>query len=245
MIAQGFKKVYSGPQFGLNHICLFALSGIISVISLMFQNTSKAKASPDFSLLIIGAVLLFAISIYLGGYTYKYMHNCFYPEKESYLPDFDGEPFALFFKALPLVFAWGLYFFLIALICLIIKALIIPAIILFLIITPFISFIFVAFSKNFDTSGLFNPILPFKFFPQAFGDIVVLGLCFIPLWIAASIPSVISGVIMGISGTGTETNSYILYAAGILGGYIGLIFQFVWNYCLVQIYKDKLENIVE
>lgn len=244
MIAEGFKKIFSGPQIGVTHICLFALSGIISVVSIMMQNAVKAKAFPGLDVLIIGIILFIAVSIYLGGYTYKFMHNSFYPERESYLPDFDGEPFKLFLKALPLAFVWGLYYIVLGLLCFVVKILIIPVIFMILIIAPFISFIFVAFSKHFETKGLYNPVLPFKFFPEAFGDVIVLGLCFIPIWIISAIPSMIIGVMIGLSGAKAD-NSFAIYASGIIGGYLGILFQYVWCYCLVQIFKEKLENIVE
>ena len=60
---------------------------------------------PDISSLlgtiVIWLIATLVISVYLAGYNLKFMHNSFDDESNDVLPDFDGNPFGIFFKALP------------------------------------------------------------------------------------------------------------------------------------------------
>ena len=102
----------------------------------------------------------------------------------------------------------------------------------------FVNFVYIAYLKNFDSKGLYNITLPFKYMKYSFSDFVLLGLLFIPVYGVAMTPSFIVGLLFGLMGVKTIM---ALYAGGILGGYLGFIVQIVWYYCLVQIYRDKIE----
>lgn len=238
LIHKGFKKIYSGEHAALTHISVFAICGIMSVISTIFQVAGKTKVTPDLGVSLTGALILFVLSIYLYGYTYKFIHKCF-NEDEQGLPDINFEPFGIFFKALPLLIIWGIYFLVFILLGVFVHVLIIPIIALLAVITPFVAFVLVAFSKNYDTNGLFDITLPFKFFTPALSSIVIQGLCFIPLWLIIFIPTIITAGILGL----TVTMEKAIYIINILVTYISFIVQMIWNYSLVQIYKEKLENI--
>ncbi len=239
LINDGFKKVFSGEHAWLTHISLFAICGICSVITTIFQETAKTKMTPDFGLALFGAILVFILYLYLTGYNVAFMHKSFYDE-ETGLPDIDEKPLIVFSKVLPLLITWIFYFIAAILLSAFVKILIIPVIILLLIISPFVSFVFVAFSKEYSAKGLFNIALPFKYFVPTLSSIVIQGLCFIPLWILAIIPAVL--VVMLLNIAGVKTNSGIpAYFVAMIGAYISFIIQMLWNYSLVQIFRDKLE----
>lgn len=256
-IIEGFKKVYKGPNALVKHIALFAITGLVSVASVYIENISKAIEQspqlPDLSTILGIVLLLILIGIYLGGYNLIFSHNSFLEEQEEYMPDINFEPIKIFFNALPLMICWTVYIvvacLVAALICAI-KSSVISVIIgislmfVVLLACGFVQFIYTAYTKNFVKAGLFNITLPFKYMKHCFGEFVLLGLLFIPVYIISMLPSFIVGMIMGLTSPNNATIA--IYLGGILGGYAGLILQLVWYYCLVQIYQEKIEpNLYE
>ena len=239
LINDGFKKIFSGEHSWLTHISLFAICGICSVITTLFQETAKTKMTPDFGLAIFGGILVFVLYLYLTGYSLTFMHKSFY-EDEAGLPDVDERPFITLAKALPLLITWMFYYIATILLSVFVKILIIPVIVLLLIISPFVSFVFVSFSKEYNIKGLFNIILPFKYFVPTLSSIVIQGLCFIPLWILALIPTVLVVILLNIAGVKTSSG-LPAYMVAMIGAYISFIIQMLWNYSLVQIFKDKID----
>lgn len=251
-LIEGFKKVYKGPNALVKHIGLLALTGLVSVASVYIENISKtieqAPQLPDLSTILGIVILLILLGIYFGGYNLIFSHNSFLAEQEEYMPDINFEPIKIFFKALPLMICWGFY---ITVACIVaagictIKTSPISVIIgillmsVILLACGFVQFIYTAYTKNFDQAGLFNITLPFKYMKYCFGEFVLLGLLFIPVYIISMLPSFIVGFIMGL--TSPNDSTVAIYLGGILGGYAGLIIQLVWYYCLVQIYKEKIE----
>ena len=250
MVFSGIKKIFKGPNALLKHVCIFAIAGFISVATINIQNAGK-DPTPDISAFITCFITLLIVSIYMSGYIYQFLHNFFYEEKEEYLPEIDLVPIKRFFSALPLVLCWGAYNFLalgLVILCFASQniALMILGSILSILLAlaySFIQFIFVAFSKNFDKRGLFNILLPFQYLKYSFADIVILGIVFIPIYILAMIPSGAAGLAIGLTGaiTNQDMGTSSTLIGGILGGYFGTIVQYIWNYCAVQIYKEKIE----
>ena len=247
LIIDGYGKIFKGTDALLKNISLFALTGILSTITVYFEEIKETKTMPaDMSVFFAAIIGFIIISIYLYGYTLNFMNKAFSVSDENILPDVNFAPVGIFFKVLPLTIVWGLYTcVIIAIIALTIPSIPVISIllaVLLAIILVFVTFVYVAFCENFDAKGLFDITLPFKFLKPATGMLVILGLLFIPVAILSLVPSLLAGIILGISGFGgTNIPAYV---GGLLGGYFGLIAQLVWYYCLVQIYREKIKPIM-
>ncbi len=244
LIVEGYKKIFSGPNAVLKNVMLFCLTGIIALVSLYFENIKESKIL--FSELnpftfVLAAILIIVAGIYIGGYTYSFINRSFYDCEDNILPDFNLKHISIFFKALPLAIIWIIYLTLVLILSGIFMSLIhILGIVLaigFILMAVFTTFVFIAFCKNFDAKGLFDITLPFKFMSKTIGIVIILGLLFIVVGILSLVPSCLAGIVCGILGFGKSQFAY--YLGGILGGYFGCLAQFVWYYCLVQVYKDN------
>ena len=249
IMIDGFKKVYSGKNVLSKHFFMFLIIAILSIstvnVQIMANAIEKTKELPNIWQLLICMIITLIAGIYTGGYNLLFSHNSFNQENKDILPEINLTPFKVFFKTLPLMIIWSLYilvaiFFSMFLISS--KSLLtVLGIFLFLFLLflcAFVNFVYIAYIKNFDSNGLFNITLPFKYMQKSFSDFVLLGLLFIPVYGVAMTPSFIVGLLFGFMGAKTIM---ALYAGGILGGYLGFIVQIVWYYCLVQIYREKIE----
>ena len=244
LIKQGFVSVFSGDDCCVKHFGLFAISGILALFTVNFQTMAESfeasQVMPNIGEIVLGVLAILVLSIYLCGYNFVYMYNVHH---DGILPNLDGKPFMAFLKALPLIIVWYIYFMIVGLIfalsAILLKLLAFILILLFIVFVAFcLPFVFVIFSKEFDSKGLFNPILPSKFI-SAIGIISVIMLWFIIINIAIYIPIGILGGIVGALGGGVKTAAYV---GGIIGGYAGVITQLVFAYCLIQIYKERFEE---
>ena len=251
IVKEAIEKIFKTRDAAVKHVCIFALTGIISTGTQYFETMSKSmkdsNTTPDLSnillTLLIWTVVYIVIAIYMTGYNLKFIHNAFDNTSDNVLPYFDSEPFSVFAKAFPLIFVWGLYILLFAIISGILTAVFLPlGLILgvaFVIFILFMGFVNIAFAKYYDRTGLFNISLPFSYMPKT--GLQVIGIIFITLLlgILAVIPCAILGGIIGLTGGGVQLAGY---AGAIFGGYLGTIIQLIWLYSLVQIYKEKIEN---
>ncbi len=249
IMIDGFKRVYSGKNVLLKHCLMFFIIIILSIstvnVQIIADTIEKTKELTNISQLFIYLGITILIGIYTGGYNLLFSHNSFDKENKDIFPDINFIPFKVFFKTLPIMIVWFIYvliaiFFSIALMSnkslLLILGIFLFLFILF--VCAFINFVYIAYLKNFDSKGLYNITLPFKYMKYSFSDFVLLGLLFIPVYGVAMTPSFIVGILAGILGVKAMTAIYI---GAILGGYLGFIVQIVWYYCLVQIYRDKIE----
>lgn len=249
IMIDGFKRVYSGKNVLLKHCLMFFIIIILSIstvnVQIIADTIEKTKEFTNISQLFIYLGITILIGIYTGGYNLLFSHNSFDKENKDIFPDINFIPFKVFFKTLPIMIVWFIYvliaiFFSIALMSnkslLLILGIFLFLFILF--VCAFINFVYIAYLKNFDSKGLYNITLPFKYMKYSFSDFVLLGLLFIPVYGVAMTPSFIVGILAGILGVKAMTAIYI---GAILGGYLGFIVQIVWYYCLVQIYRDKID----
>lgn len=252
-MVKGFVRIYKDNNALYKHLFIAIISGIISICSIYLQNISesieKTKALPDIPTFTAALIILIAAGIFTGGYNLLFCHNAFKDSNNEILPNIDLKPFKIFWNALPLMLCWTFYILCAAIISGILLSggniakiigLIILLFILFICI--FIQFIYIEYTKNFDTNGLFNILCPFKYIKKTIAPLVLLGLLFIPVYIIAMSMSFLSGIIMSIFGI--QNLSIVLTIGGVIGGYLNFIVQIVWYYCLVQIYKEKIDNNV-
>lgn len=257
---EGFQKVlFSDRNSLIKHVCLLALTAIISYSSVQSDliNTQLkgggAGAMPDLTGFFLGLLAALIVGCYLWGYSLSFMRNIYYENPEETLPEFDENPFKIFFKAFPLIIVWLIYLILIAAIFMVFTFItlkmifLLPIIsIIYLIIMFSISiglqFICVEFIKNFDRTGLYNFKLPFQYIKPTIVPLLLLGLLYILVYIICLIPCVLIGVFMGLFGASETATTYV---GGVLGGYLGFVCQLVWYYCIVKLYKEKFENGIE
>lgn len=243
LIVNGFKRIFSGQDAFAKHLSLFAITGFYSLGTVYLQDLSEqmknAAVVPNLQLPIMALVLLFIVGIYMCGYLIRFWHNSYDDNNPSILPDIDGKAFGTFFKALPLYIVWFLWIVIVQILGLIPIVGWIGLIILLFIWIPFIQFVFVAYAKYFNAKGLYKISLPIGYAKKSFGSVVILGLLFIPVWIVAMLPAFVIGFVFGLLG-GTDT-TFIMYVGGLLTGYLGFLIQLCWSYCIVQIYREKIE----
>lgn len=248
LIKDGFRKIFEGADVLRNHVFLFALSGLLALQSEFFHNFSEQAKLGNYIAgpgeVTIRLILMLVVSLYLGGYSFMLMNKCFSNNGEGILPEIGLNQFKAALKAIPLQIVWGLYLFAAILISVFLMTSIgpVPGSIFFIAIVftaMFIQFIFAAFSKDFCAKGLFNITLPAKYMQKTFGDMIVLIILFVVLAVLVLIPFVIVAIITALTKTDGTVTEYLFSLAG---GYVGILLQLVWYYCIVNIYKDKLEN---
>ena len=260
-IIEGFHKVlFADKDSMMKHICLLALTAIISyssvqsdILNTQLKGTS-ADAMPDLTGFFLGLLAALIVGCYLWGYSLKFMHNVYHENPEETLPEFDENSFIVFFKALPLMLVWIVYFILIAgsymaigflfvfKMPLLLPLLIIVYLFIFISLAIGLQFVWIEFSKHFNRTGLFNINLPLKYIKPTIGPLCLLGLLYMLIYIICLIPCVLIGAVMGIAGAGETATMYV---GGVLGGYLGFVCQLVWYYCIVKLYKEKFENRIE
>lgn len=238
--ADGFKRVFKTENALPKHLSLFALTGILALNSASMKTlTSFSSTASDVSSVFWGGLLALAVSIYLAGYSIKFMHNCFGFETPDILPEVDLNPFSIFLSALPLILLWLVYIVLICFVGLI-PFLGWAVLLIFLpVISIFLQFVYIAYSKEYMANGLFNLFIPFTFAKHSAGSMLLFGLLFILIYIGALLPVVLLIIIVSFS---TPENSNLgEWIGAVLFGYAGYILQLLWTYCMVQVYREKVE----
>lgn len=238
-IPNSLKKIYTGKYTILNHITLFSICGIYSVITTMLDGMEKAKFMPDISLLVISIIILILTAIYLTGYTYTFI-NKYYDESAIGLPDTDQEPIIAFWKSIPLGLCWLMYCLIFSALCITIffKILIVGIILITLISSILMSLIFVAFCKNYEAKGLFNILKPFKWVNKSFKEIFQFVAVFVILLIIIIAILIGSGLLLKMCNINPDC-AVCSYIYAIICGYIGFILQLIWDYGFIQIYKKS------
>ena len=247
---EGFNRVLFGDRNStLKHICLFALTAIVSYSSVQSdivktQVKQVSGAMPNVTGVLLGVLAALIVGCYLFGYCLSFMNNIYHEKEEGVLPEFDENPFKIFFRAFPVLFVWAVYFILLCIGCTfcVIVPITIPlafiGLFVIFLMSVFLQFAWVDFSRYFDRTGLYNIALPFKYMKSAFVPVLKLGLLYILVYILCMIPCILVGAILGIFGAGETATMYV---GGILGGYLGFVCQLVWYYCIVKLYKEKFE----
>ena len=114
LIVDGFRRIFSGPNVLAKQVSLFALTGIVSLVSSHFELLKVQKSLPDLSNIGFSIIAVIVIGIYMGGYVLNYMHNCYDDNNPEILPDIDGKHFGTFIQFVYIAYAkhfntFGLY----------------------------------------------------------------------------------------------------------------------------------------
>jgi hypothetical protein len=250
-ISTGLKRTFLGKDALWKHISIFSLIGMLAMLYLYvfegnpFNSLSTGKISyENMHFNPIFFILLIIIWIYIFGYSYNIIHNYFDESNQNAMPELNEKHFKVFFSALPLIIVWSIYQFIFSVISVIPILGWIVGIVGAIVWTPFINFIFIAYGKNFSTKGLYKITLPLTYMKHSIKTCIVFGLVFffvylIPLFIAtAIIVTLISFIFILLNINIDETLTG--YIAFLFVGYLFYIIAIVWQYCMVQIYKEEI-----
>lgn len=242
-IKEAFKRIYTNSEDCLmKHSIFFFLTGIVSIFSVELNKLSEQKnVDPsNFGIIVAGLFLFIVLSFYIYGYNLNVMHNSFDLSKKDILPNFNLSHFKTFFKSLPLILVWGIYFILITLAGITIGAAteqgqagaIVAMFITGLIgcaLSICLQLVFVKYTKFFKLKGLFNIALPFKYAKLAFPNLCKLWGKFIPI--------IILNVILNVLANGSSLLAYIFTA---IGAYVSGVAGFIYSFCIVQIFEEDI-----
>lgn len=272
IIVDGFAKIFFTRDRFLKHACLLTITGLLSLgsakcqmiseeIKKLSQNSNVTSALQNFDFhsilgFVIGFVIVgLIIGTFLNGYNLKFIHNSFCENSDEVLPNIDLEPYKWFFNILPLYIVWGLTFVGIALLiklCFVLPLLGVLLLIAFAILLIFLKlgmvFMQIKFAKTQDRTGLYNIFNGLSYMKgPVIGWLLLFGLAFFVLYsVIIFVPTFLIGAFAELASGLFGFNSEVpLFAGGVIGGYLGYVFQLLSNYCMVQIYNNfiDVENI--
>ena len=236
-VINGFVSIFSGKNIIAKHLVLL----LISIFSYWIYTINGANKTASITMLIIAFLLSLAFSMFFGGYLLSFVHNAFDGELKNKLPEITFKHFNVFFGAIPLYIVWGIYY---SLFSLLLAAIAIPFLlknmfvgIIFIIIlflwSMFFPFIYIGYAREFKVNGLFNISIIFKYFKYTCKDIFILALIFVPtVLLIFAIPLFL------LWATKILFDINVIFNVSLY--YFGIIINFAWHYCLVQIYKDNI-----
>lgn len=241
-LISNLKELYKGEDILNKHICIACISGITALLT--DQDLLKTIQNNPL-MLIIALVIAIIGAAYLFGYTIETVHLRL-QAGITVLPEITTQPFRRVLGMILIMIVWSFYTMLFGGIVLLFAQLIgikILAMLLVLgviVFSLFVTYVYIAYAKSFQTFGLMNITLPFKFIKEGFVDTFILILKFIFLSIALTIPLLIIYFILGL------INKNIgLGLAICIGGYFSFIIQLLWYTSLAEIYENKLQAEVE
>lgn len=243
-IINDIKELYQGEGILYKHLSLACISGIVALTgdSELWKNLASQG---NFIMMLICIIIAIIGSFYLFGYIIETIH---YRLQAGIvvLPELTTQPFSRGLAMILIILAWGFFTSIVGAILIIPMAILMQPIlvglmcILFFIYAIFVQFVFIAYAKEFQSIGLFNITLPFKFMQIAFGDMALLSLKYFLVYICAVIPAFLIGLIINI------INSSLGIAISLcLIGYISFILQIVWYNALAEIYEQKIDGMVD
>lgn len=243
-IINDIKELYKGEGILYKHINLACISGIVALTG--DSELWKSLASQGNFLMIIMCCLIAIVgSLYLFGYIIESVH---YRLQTGIvvLPELTKQPFARGIAMIVMLLIWGVFTSIVGGVLIILPAIMmLPVLvaitcILFFIYALFVQFVFVAYAKEYQSFGLFNITLPFKFMQVAFGDLLILAIKYFFLYLCAAIPAFLIGAVIGIINASIGT----AITLGLIG-YVSFIFQIIWYNSLAEIYEKKIDGMID
>ena len=235
------KRIYTEDGSAIKHICWFVISFIVMMVSMPSGNGTVTDLEEMHSTNIISLISGLVLTIYTFGYNSIIMHNRFEEEGKpkglTILPEFDTLPFKIFGRAFVLALVWFIYSLVLGLLW------IIPILgwIIYLVITPFMAFVQVSYSKEFLTDGLFNFAIIAKYMRLFWLEAVKWWFkLFICTLVIILLFILIFGRFLGLEGLMHNSLTLILIFA--LAQYIFMVFGFVNAYGMADIYARKWDD---
>lgn len=193
------RNIYAGRENLSVHFGLFSLIGIMTIclhnifsskLNNMFSGIFGFAPCARFELFLntCGGVFLLFFTL---GYIFNYAHNL-YNDKTS-LPEISMDSFSIFFKVLPIILTWGIYFIILFLLGMSLfrfgsfLSLIYFASLFSVFI--FVNIIYVIFAKDFQyKADYFNPLYIIKVINCSSGPLILLSIellliCILPVFL--------------------------------------------------------------
>lgn len=243
------KGIYQGKKNLSNHITLFSIFGIMTIVlnNYIASNLSSMYASylgfaPSTNLeiyidVIIGVMLL----IFSVGYFYEFVHNT-YSEADN-LPEISLKPYADFLRMLPIILMWINYMAFFALLGFHMFRIDSPMFAVYyallVCLIPFIDIILMLYAKDFKfTFDAINPLKLVKVIDKTFGSVVVLS---VKLLIVSIIPVCLIYLLFRYSVL--VKNSFVqlgLRLGGVcISVYLVNVLRYIYSIGCVEIIKNK------
>ncbi len=244
-VLENLKELYKGEDVLNKHLCIGCISGITALLTDQ-EFIQSLVAQHNFLLMLAVLVVALAGCLYLFGYTIETVHYRL-QAGITVLPEITTQPFKRIIGMAVIMLVWAGYTLIFggvvlafAFLVAAIKALAFIIVLLYALFIMFTSYVFIAYSKNFQAAGLMNIALPFKFMKEGFVDTIILTLKFTVLCIVLTIPLVVIFMLLGVI-----SKTFGLGLAICVGGYFSFIIQLLWYNCLADIYEEKLQDEVE
>ncbi len=245
-LIENIKELYTGEDILNKHICIACISGITGLLS--DQDLLKSLIAQNNTFMIIVALIIALVGgLYLFGYTIETVHYRL-QAGITVLPEINTQPFTRILGMALIMIVWIVYASIFAALIFTVSFLLVAGIkiltlllvLLYALFVLSISYVFVAYAKDFKSFGLFNFTLPFKFMKEAFADSLILIVQFVILSILLSIPLLAVYFLLAFINKNLGMGIAIC-----IGSYISFIIQLLWYNSLAEIYEEKLQDEVE
>lgn len=292
IIIDTLKKLYRGENVVKKHLCYLSLFILPCMTGGILSYIDKDTPNGVILGLVLVAAFVACLSILPSLYSYGFnltFYNGRFNNSEG-IPAIDNEMLKKAVKALPLFIVWSLYAIFFGLFLLLVPALpiifsvpfiktniglfilsilvtmilyCIAFIVLFLIV-PFLNYIYISYSENYEYSPeLFNPLIIVDFIKKSFKNTVITALkyyvanmvtgfaasCICMIFIMLLfILGIIAGIILPESDNAIYNPVFITIAvlistaAMLIQGYPVLMLAFAMNDNLIEIYKSEIRS---
>lgn len=248
-LTESYKKIYENKKM---HLWLFILSFLWTSTSMLFD---IAIGKPDTYRQNIFDILF---GIFIGAYSLKFLHNAINNINNGVLPSFKGISWKIYLGMIKLDIVWCFYalaviFLSVILYITLVHTIIFPIIIIVLtaFTAVFTNYIYLAFAENFDSKGLYNIVLVFKFIKYTFKDTVFKLCLFLLVMPFAALICILFYAAAAITGIDS-----VIYIAGdyYLIDFIVFTFTlyfmlvtwyFAFPYSLINIYITKIRPLLK
>lgn len=249
-ILKHIKGIYQGKNNLSNHISLFSIFGIMTIVlnNYIASNLSSMYASyfgfaPAANLeiyidIIIGVMLL----IFSVGYFYEFVNNS-YSESDK-LPELSLKPYCYFFKMLPIALMWINYMAFFTLLGFNMFKIDSPMFALYyallFCLIPFVDIILILYAKDFKfTIEAINPLKLVKIIDKTFSSVILL---LVKIFITAIIPICI--IYLSFRYSVLIKNSFVQLGLRLgtvcISVYLVNILRYIYSVGCVEIIKNKL-----
>lgn len=194
--------------------------------------------------------------IIIGLYSIIFIHNAINSINNGILPSFKEMNIKVLWKMIKIKVLWAIYGIIIGIIAISLYAFlnefILPLIIIIALcfVAIFIQYIYLAFAENYETKGLYNPILIFKFIKPAIKSTLIKFILFGLITLAAFVAYIL--VYMGAGLLQLDTMGYIakdyyvfdIIMLPVAGYFMMITWCFAYPYSLINTYNRAIRPVI-
>ena len=246
-LIDSYKKVFENKKA---HIWLLVISFLWTILSTLIDiklgKPDTFRQNP----------VDITCNIIIGAYSLQFLHNAINSINNGALPFLTDIQPKVFWGVIKLNIVWGIY----AVICLLFSVVIymtthfMPAAIILvlaiLFFAVFVYYIFLAYAENFDSKGLLNITLLFKFIKPAFKPLYIKLILFILFTLGAAIIYILLYTVAGL--TGIDKIGYIaedfyfldVIMYSIAGYFVIITWYFAFPYSLINSFNRDIKPVL-